>query len=416
MQPKIANTVPPCCILGFSPRAARARTSMGRGPSRDQIAEAVAKCLFIKPSQQDKIKLLDIVGSKIDWEVVRKYTQQAVRSPAAAATLSSYYTAQLAVLDEVLEPQLFLGGSTFCFADLALYVALHACFTAFDDTHKWALNNASRWYDLLQHRVKELGPPDDLRCASLVAFDYNAPDPLPSVASLSPILGAAAAAPAPAQAVISSAAARPPVDEAAKAAAKAKKEAEKKESAAKKEAKASAAGGAELAAAGERAVDVSWLDIRVGHITHAEAHPESDKLYIETIDVGEEAPRQVLSGLAQYLPIEAVRGARVVVLCNLGAKKLGGVESQGMVLCAKNDSGLCFVAPPAGAQPGARVNFEGYPGEPEPNPKRIQKKKAWETCMTELAVNADGVACYKGVPFALPEGNCTATVKGAPIS
>jgi len=46
---------------------------------------------------------------------------------------------------------------------------------------------------------------------------------------------------------------------------------------------------------------------------------------------------QVLSGLAAYLPIEAVRGARVVVLCNLGAKKLGGVESQGMVLCAKNE-------------------------------------------------------------------------------
>jgi aminoacyl tRNA synthase complex-interacting multifunctional protein 1 len=401
---------------------------MGRGPSRDQISDAVAKCLFVKPSQQDRVKLLEIVGPKVDWEVVRKYTQAAVRSPAAAATLSSHYTAQLAVLDAVLEPQLFLGGTIFCFADLALCIALHACFAAFDDAHKWALCNASRWYDLLQHRVKELIPPEDLRCASLVAFNYTAPDPLPSVASLSPIVGAATAAPAaaavasspapaPAPASSGDAGGRPPVDEATKAAAKAKKEAEKAEKAAKKEAKASAPGAGESAgAAEERAVDVSWLDIRVGLITQAEAHPESDKLYIETIDVGEEAPRQVLSGLAQHLPIEAVRGARVLVLCNLGAKKLGGVESQGMVLCAKNDSALCFVTPPAGAQPGARVSFEGYPGEPEPNPKRIQKKKAWEACMPELAVSADGVACYKGVPFALPEGHCTATVKGAPIS
>ncbi|EOD23557.1 hypothetical protein EMIHUDRAFT_352479 [Emiliania huxleyi CCMP1516] len=121
-------------------------------------------------------------------------------------------------------------------------------------------------------------------------------------------------------------------------------------------------------------------------------------------------------GLAQHLPIDAVRGARVVVLCNLGSKKLGGVESQGMVLCAKGEGGLCFVTPPDGSAPGARVSFEGFAGEPEQNPKKLAKKKAWETCMPDLATDAEGVACYKGVAFATAEGKCTAAVRGAPIS
>ena len=33
-------------------------------------------------------------------------------------------------------------------------------------------------------------------------------------------------------------------------------------------------------------------------------HPDADSLYVETIDVGEEEPRTVVSGLVKYIPIE----------------------------------------------------------------------------------------------------------------
>ena len=33
-------------------------------------------------------------------------------------------------------------------------------------------------------------------------------------------------------------------------------------------------------------------------------HPDADSLYVETIDVGEESPRTVVSGLVKYIPIE----------------------------------------------------------------------------------------------------------------
>jgi len=172
----------------------------------------------------------------------------------------------------------------------------------------------------------------------------------------------------------------------------------------------------------DRAIDVSWLDLRVGHIRSAKAHPESDKLYIEEIDVGESEPRTILSGLAHYMPLEAVSGARVIVVCNLPARSLAGIPSHGMVLCASevdsdgNKAKTEFVIPPPGAKVGERLTFPGFPGEPE-DEKKIKKKKAWETCAPGLATDASGVACFHGAPWQTSAGVCTAAnVKGGPIS
>jgi tRNA-binding EMAP/Myf-like protein len=43
--------------------------------------------------------------------------------------------------------------------------------------------------------------------------------------------------------------------------------------------------------------DVSALDIRVGFINKAWKHPDSEKLWCEEINVGEDQPRQIASGL-----------------------------------------------------------------------------------------------------------------------
>ena len=125
----------------------------------------------------------------------------------------------------------------------------------------------------------------------------------------------------------------------------------------------------------------------------------------------------LLSGLAEHMPLDKVAGAMVICICNLPARKMGGLESQAMVLCAsdKDKTALCFVAPPEGSAPGDKVTWEGYPGEPEA-PKKMQKKKAWEAVQPLLATSASGVAVYKEAPFSCPKGQCTATVKGGIIS
>lgn len=56
----------------------------------------------------------------------------------------------------------------------------------------------------------------------------------------------------------------------------------------------------------EAKVDVSRLDLRVGRIISAEKHPDADSLYVEQVDVGEAAPRTVVSGLVKHIPLEQV--------------------------------------------------------------------------------------------------------------
>lgn len=53
-------------------------------------------------------------------------------------------------------------------------------------------------------------------------------------------------------------------------------------------------------------VDVSKLDIRVGKIIECAKHPEADALYVEKIDLGEEKPRNVCSGLVKFIPLDQV--------------------------------------------------------------------------------------------------------------
>uniref|UniRef100_A0A7S4B163 tRNA-binding domain-containing protein n=1 Tax=Chrysotila carterae TaxID=13221 RepID=A0A7S4B163_CHRCT len=186
-----------------------------------------------------------------------------------------------------------------------------------------------------------------------------------------------------------------------------------------KEAKQAAAAAKQPAggADGDRDVDISWADIRVGVITDAKAHPESPKLYVETIDLGEPEPRTVLSGLAAHMPLEKVKGARVVVICNLKPRKMAGIESQGMVLCASDaeKTALDFVVPPPDAPAGARFEWPGYSGEPE-TAKKMDKKKAWEAIQPLLRTDDKGRACYKDAPFTVASGSCTSSLKNGIIS
>lgn len=78
----------------------------------------------------------------------------------------------------------------------------------------------------------------------------------------------------------------------------------------------------------------SRLDIRIGRIVEVSRHPDADALYVEKIDLGEDKPRTIVSGLVNFVPMEEMENRMVVVLCNLKSAKMRGIESQGMVLCA----------------------------------------------------------------------------------
>lgn len=64
--------------------------------------------------------------------------------------------------------------------------------------------------------------------------------------------------------------------------------------------------------------DICKLEIKVGKITKVWKHPEAEKLYVEEIDVGEEAgPRTIVSGLRPYYTEEEMLGHYLLVITNL---------------------------------------------------------------------------------------------------
>jgi methionyl-tRNA synthetase len=80
--------------------------------------------------------------------------------------------------------------------------------------------------------------------------------------------------------------------------------------------------------------DFIKVELRVGEILEAERIPKSDKLLRFMVDVGEENPRQILAGIAEYYDPESLIGKKIVVVANLKPRKLRGLESQGMVCAA----------------------------------------------------------------------------------
>lgn len=110
---------------------------------------------------------------------------------------------------------------------------------------------------------------------------------------------------------------------------------------------------------------VAWLasDLRVGKIVECTRHPESAKLYIEKIDLGEGRLRTIGSGLQEFIPIEQMTEGLCVVYANLKPRKLADIMSEGMVMCASNadHTAIEIMRPPAGARVGERVTLEGSP-------------------------------------------------------
>ena len=100
--------------------------------------------------------------------------------------------------------------------------------------------------------------------------------------------------------------------------------------------------------------DFTKLQFQVGEILSCEAVPKADKLLCSQVKIGSQV-RQIVSGIrSTYTPEEMV-GKKVMVLVNLEPRKIRGLVSEGMLLCAEDENGaLSLMAPeksmPAGAE------------------------------------------------------------------
>eukprot|EP00550_Attheya_septentrionalis_P001180 CAMPEP_0198282450 /NCGR_PEP_ID=MMETSP1449-20131203/2266_1 /TAXON_ID=420275 /ORGANISM="Attheya septentrionalis, Strain CCMP2084" /LENGTH=888 /DNA_ID=CAMNT_0043978709 /DNA_START=183 /DNA_END=2849 /DNA_ORIENTATION=- len=168
---------------------------------------------------------------------------------------------------------------------------------------------------------------------------------------------------------------------------------------------------------------ISALDIRVGRIQKVWTHEEADKLYCEEIDVGEDEPRMIASGLRPYLKEEDMEGKLVLVLCNLKARNLVGFPSHGMVLCASNadHTEVKLVNPPVDAKIGERVTVPDMGFEdPELSApfaeNKVGKKKVFEKLAPFLVTSKYGVPEFFGRPFMTSAGVCTSPIPDGTVS
>ena len=102
--------------------------------------------------------------------------------------------------------------------------------------------------------------------------------------------------------------------------------------------------------------DFLKLNIRVGTVTECSKVPKADKLLQFRIDDGL-GGRTIVSGIAEHYAPEELVGKQVCFIANLPARKLRGIESQGMILSAadRTTGQLRVISPQGPITPGSEV-------------------------------------------------------------
>lgn len=102
--------------------------------------------------------------------------------------------------------------------------------------------------------------------------------------------------------------------------------------------------------------DFEKIQLVVAKVLKCEKVPKADKLLMSTLKVGD-TERVVVSGIAKFYTPEEMVGKKVVLLANLASRKIRGVESHGMLLCAANadDSKLSLLTVDSDMEDGCEI-------------------------------------------------------------
>ena len=100
--------------------------------------------------------------------------------------------------------------------------------------------------------------------------------------------------------------------------------------------------------------DFKKLEFKVAQIKEVADHPNADRLYVLGIKVGE-VRKQIVAGIRAHYTEEQLKGKKIVIIDNLDPAVIRGVESQGMLLAASNDTMLTVITPDRPIHDGAKV-------------------------------------------------------------
>ncbi len=104
--------------------------------------------------------------------------------------------------------------------------------------------------------------------------------------------------------------------------------------------------------------DFKKVEIKIGEILTAEKVEGADKLIRFTVDFKEEAPRQILSGIAIHFPDpQTLVGKKFPFVTNLEPRTIRGFESNGMIMAVSDTEGnFSLIEPTSPIASGSRLS------------------------------------------------------------
>ncbi len=91
--------------------------------------------------------------------------------------------------------------------------------------------------------------------------------------------------------------------------------------------------------------DFQKIEICLGTVISVDVVEGADKLFILQVDLGEETPRQILSGIREYVTADDLLGKQFPFVTNLAPRMLRGHESQGMILAGSAGDKFSLLVP-----------------------------------------------------------------------
>jgi methionyl-tRNA synthetase len=101
--------------------------------------------------------------------------------------------------------------------------------------------------------------------------------------------------------------------------------------------------------------DFKRIEIRAGKILTAETVAGSEKLLKLSVDLGEQEPRQVISGIAKYILPENLVGTKCAFVTNLEPREIMSLESKAMIMAISGENYFSLLRVSDDAPPGSLV-------------------------------------------------------------
>ncbi len=101
--------------------------------------------------------------------------------------------------------------------------------------------------------------------------------------------------------------------------------------------------------------DFARVQLRTARVLEVEPHPKADRLWLLTIDGGDEK-RQIVAGVRAHYTRDELLGRTIMVVWNLQPATIRGVESRGMLLAVEDHGVVRLIGPDGQVAPGSQAH------------------------------------------------------------